>query len=110
MENKKITYYIDGEKHIIKARIYDTIGKKFRGLMFKRNSPALLFIFNKTKKLEIHSFFCKPFRAIWLDDKMSATRVLDVKTWLPNISGKGKYLLEIPLSLIDSKSSSINQS
>ncbi len=98
MTFKKITYYIDGKKKTIEAKLCDTPVKKFMGLMFKKNSPPLLFVFNKNKKLSIHSFFCKPFRAIWLDEKMHATKFTDVKKWKPNFSGKGKYLLEIPVT------------
>ncbi|MCK4649642.1 DUF192 domain-containing protein [Candidatus Pacearchaeota archaeon] len=92
-----VVYYIDGKKRTIKAKICDTPTKKFIGLMFQKNSPPLLFVFNKNKTLSIHSLFCKPFRALFLDDKFHATKVIDVKTWKLNISGKGKYLLEIPL-------------
>ncbi len=98
---KTITYSIDGKKKTTNAKICDTILKKFTGLMFRRQSPPLLFVFNKNKTLSIHSLFCKPFKAIWLDDKMSTTKITDVKKWKLNISGKGKYLLEIPLKAND---------
>ena len=94
---KKITYYIKNKKHVIKAKPLTTIFQKTRGLMFKSNSPPLFFVFNKNKTLSIHSFFCKPFRAIWLNDKMQAIKIVNVKNWKFNISGKGKYLLEIPI-------------
>ncbi|MFH1238404.1 MAG: hypothetical protein V1491_03130 [archaeon] len=93
---KKITYFVNGKKKNINVKNCDTLLKKFLGLMFKKNSPPLLFVFNKTKILSIHSLFCKPFIAIWLDEKMCSTKVVDVKNWKLNISGKGKYLLEIP--------------
>lgn len=96
MELKKITYFIDGKNKTIKVKLCDTPLKKFMGLMFKRNSPPLLFVFNKSKKLAIHSFFCKPFRAIWLDEKMQTTKFIDVERWKPNFSGRGKYILEVP--------------
>ena len=98
MKLKTITYYIEGKKKTIEVKLCDTPTKKFMGLMFKKNSSPLLFIFNKNKKLSIHSFFCKPFRAIWLDEKMHSTKFIDVKKWKPNFSGKGKYLLEIPVT------------
>ena len=93
---KNITYFIEGKKKKINIKICDTLLKKFIGLMFRRNSPPLLFVFNKEKQLSIHSIFCKPFTAIWLDDKMCATQITKVKNWKTNISGRGKYLLEIP--------------
>jgi len=91
-------YFIDGKPKKIKVKICNTILSKATGLMFRRQSPPLLFVFSKNKTLSIHSFFCKPFKAIWLDDGMHATKIIDVKNWKLNISGKGKYLLEIPIT------------
>lgn len=91
------TYYLNNKKQSIRVKECRSIWSKFSGLMFKKNSPPLLFIFNKEKTLSIHSFFCKPFRAIWLDKKRKSTKSVDILTWRPNISGSGKYLLEIPL-------------
>ncbi len=108
MALKSITYFIEGEKKKIKVKICSTILEKASGLMFKKNSPPLLFVFNKNKIIQIHSFFCKPFKAIWLDDEMHATKIIDVDNWKLNISGKGKFLLEIPTSLKNNKLSSIN--
>lgn len=102
----KITYYIKDKKNSIEAEICDTPWKKFKGLMFRKNSPPLFFTFDKEINLSIHSFFCKPFKAIWLDKNMISTRVVVVKRWLPSIKGKGKYLLEIPLSFENNKLSS----
>jgi uncharacterized membrane protein (UPF0127 family) len=98
---REITYFVDGEKKIIKAEICDTLIKKFVGLMFRKKSLPLLFIFNKNKTLSIDSFFCRPFRAIWLDDKFQATKIIDVETWRLYISGHGKYLLEIPFTTMN---------
>ena len=96
MALKQITYYINNKPHKIKAKPLTTIIQKATGLMFRNKSPPLLFIFNKNKTISIHSLFCKPFKAIWLDDKMQTTKVTNVNNWKLNISGKGKYLLEIP--------------
>ena len=98
MVMKTIEYSIDGKKDKIEAELCDNIFKKFSGLMFRKNSPPLLFVFNKSKNLSIHSFFCKPFRAVWLNEKMEATKIVDVKDWKIDISGKGKFLLEVPIS------------
>jgi len=95
MALKKITYFVEGKKKEIGAKLCDTPLKKFSGLMFRKNSPPLLFVFNKYKRFSIHSLFCKPFTAIWLDDKMHSTQVLEIDNWRTNIVGKGKYLLEI---------------
>jgi len=93
---KEITYTIDGKKKRIKAKIMSSLIEKAKGLMFKKTSPPLLFVFSKEKKLSIHSLFCRPFKAIWLDKNMKVTKFIDVKDWRLSITGYGKYLLEIP--------------
>ena len=92
-------YYNKSKKTKISLEVCDTIWKKFKGLMFRKNSPPLLFLFNKEKTLSIHSFFCKPFIAIWLDDKKNVTKILEIKKLGINFSGRGKYLLEVPISI-----------
>lgn len=93
---KEITYFTEDKKKKINVKICDTLLKKFTGLMFRQNSPPLLFVFSKNKRLSIHSWFCKPFTAIWLDDKMNSTEIIEINNWKTNVVGKGKYLLEIP--------------
>ena len=39
--------------------------QKGTGLMFRKKSKPLLFIFNKEVNEGIHSFFCVPFVCIW---------------------------------------------
>jgi len=94
---KNFTYYRKNKKISIKVEVCDTIWKKFSGLMFRKNSLPLLFTFKKEKNLSIHSFFCKPFQAIWIDDKLQITQEKDIYNWRPFINGRGKYLLEIPI-------------
>jgi len=91
------TYKVGQTEKLTNVKPLTTILQKTRGLMFKSQSPPLLFIFNKEKTLSIHSFFCKPFIAIWLDKNKKATKVEKVTNWRLNISGRGKYLLEIPI-------------
>jgi len=98
---EEITYFIEGKKRNIKVKICKTPMEKFIGLMFKKSSPPLLFVFNKEKNLKIHSFFCKPFKGVWLDSKMKSTKIIDIKKWKINFSGRGKYLLEIPKTTIE---------
>jgi uncharacterized membrane protein (UPF0127 family) len=98
MKLQNFTYYSKNKKIKIKIEVCDTIWKKFSGLMFRKNSPPLLFVFNRNQNLTIHSFFCKPFKAIWLDDKKRITQEKDIYNWRLHFSGKGKYLLEIPSS------------
>ncbi len=93
---KEIEYFNKGKKIKIKVKICKSYWSKFLGLMFRKNSPPLLFIFKKEIKLNIHSFFCKPFKALWIDKNMNVRKVIDGKPWKLNYSGIGKYLLEIP--------------
>jgi uncharacterized membrane protein (UPF0127 family) len=93
---KDITFSINGKKYTLNVRPCKTLLSKFRGLMFNSNPLNLLFMFNKEKTLSIHSFFCKPFIAIWLDKDFIVTKLEEVKKTKINISGKGKYLIEIP--------------
>ena len=67
------------------------------GLMFGLRKKPLLFIFKKPTRQLIHSFFCRPFVAIWFD----GDRVVDVRLvneWKCFIRPKSKFdkLLEIP--------------
>lgn len=73
--------------------------QKMQGLMFRRKSKPLLFVFKNRKIRAIHSFFCKPFIAIWFDEN----RIVDsklVKSWRVSVKPKKKFdkLLEIPSS------------
>ncbi|MDH3352999.1 MAG: hypothetical protein OEL87_00950 [Nanoarchaeota archaeon] len=106
MKLKKITYFVDGKKKTANAKILKNPLEKAVGLMFQKNSPPLLFVSKKFQWNPITSLFCKPFKAIWLDEKMKATKVVDVKNWKLNISGHGKFLLEIPKILNNNKSPS----
>jgi len=90
-------YYRNKKKFTIKVKPCISIWSKISGLMFKKSSPPLLFILNKNQSLTIHSFFCKPFKAIWIDDKLQITKEEVVKPWKPFITGYGKYLIEIPV-------------
>lgn len=68
------------------------------GLMFRKNSPALLFDLGEQKDFSITSVFCEPFIAYFLDDKKKVIKKIIVSNWKLKIKGKGKYLLEVPLS------------
>jgi uncharacterized membrane protein (UPF0127 family) len=80
--------------------------------MFRQTSPALVFLFEKNQNISIHSFFCKPFKAIWLDENKKVVKILEIKKWKPHFSAHGKYLLEIPLrreiNLFDKKKKHLN--
>jgi uncharacterized membrane protein (UPF0127 family) len=92
---ESLTYYDKGKKTKINVQVCKSILCKFLGLMFKSKSPPLFFIFKKEKTLSIHSFFCKPFKAIWLDENKQVTKIQEIKNYKLNISGRGKYLLEV---------------
>lgn len=91
---------------IIDAEICDTLLKRSRGLMFRKNPKPLFFVFKKLTTQPIHSFFCKPFMAIWLNEG----RVVDEKIVRPyKLSIKARapftHLVEIPLEEGDNEKS-----
>jgi len=73
---------------------------KFIGLMFKpKNTEALLFEFSKPISIKIHSLFCKPFLAIWLDEnnKIIEVKIIDkIGTYKPK--KQFSKILEVPLN------------
>ncbi len=71
---------------------------KFSGLMFRKNSPALLFEFGRGRQA-IHSLFCEPFIAVWiLEGKVVEYRIID--KWLLSIAPSSEFdkLIVIPLN------------
>ncbi len=91
---EQFEFFLDGKKIKLEVKVCRSIWSKFSGLMFRRESPPLLFVFNREKKLEIHSLFCKPFIAVWIDENLRATKIEKIAKF-GNFSGRGKYLLEI---------------
>ncbi len=71
---------------------------KYTGLMFRKNSPALLFEFG-SGRMAIHSFFCRPFIAVWIS-KGKVVEYKIVRGWRPFIAPKRDFdrLIEIPLN------------
>tara|TARA_Y100000034_G_scaffold92745_1_gene112121 strand:- start:283 stop:627 length:345 start_codon:yes stop_codon:yes gene_type:complete len=68
-----------------------------QGLMFQKNPSNLLFIFKKPKEIAIHSYFCKPFIAIWLlDNKIQDIKIVEPNTFSVKPKHKFNKLLEIP--------------
>lgn len=105
----EVTYYINGKKKSVKAKVITNPFQKALGLMFQIHPKPLFFTNNLQTYNPITSIFCKPFTAIWLDEKMRATKVIEVKNWKLHISGKGKHLLEIPLLPKKSKNTKISR-
>ncbi len=71
---------------------------KYLGLMFKGESSALLFEFKFPGKYGIHSYFCRPFLAIWLN----GNKIVEYKLVAPNSIVKPEdefdQLVEIPFN------------
>lgn len=70
-----------------------------RGLIFRKKSKPLLFMFGKQTKQAIHSLFCIPFIAVWFN----GDNVMDIKIvepWKISVFPCGKFnrLLEIPIN------------
>ena len=94
MKLKQFTYTDEkNKKQTIKVK---QVSVSSTGLMFRTNSPPLLFDMKFDQTFSIHSLFCKPFSAIWLDDKKQIVKFIDVEPWRLNLRGEGRYLLEIP--------------
>ncbi len=94
---QNFTYLSNNKKKTIEVEVCKSLWSKLSGLMFRKESPPLLFVFNKEKQLNIHSFFCKPFVAIWLNKNKEIIKKKHVSPWNSCVSGRGKYLLEIPI-------------
>jgi len=99
MDKIKFKFDYKGKKIEINAGECKTLFQKFRGLMFRKSPFPLLFYFNKTTRESIHSFFCKPFYAIWFLDNNIVDEKF-IKPWVFWIQPKKKFnkLLEIPIN------------
>lgn len=97
MEFKKINLSYRGEKIKLSLREMRGINKGL-GLMAYRNN-ALLFDFNGPVFSPIHSFFCKSFVAIWLDEKGAIVDIKIVKPWRLSVAPDESFskLIEIPI-------------
>ena len=84
------------KKFNLKVAICDNLFSQARGLMFRKKSLPLLFIFKKAKRRAIHSFFCKPFIAIWFNGS-KIIKIKDIKKPKFHILPDDKFnkLLEI---------------
>lgn len=94
---KKFNFKVRGKDFSIEVKECRNILSKGTGLMFRKNSSPLLFIFNKPVKEAIHSFFCVPFMAIWFN-KGKAIDIKYVEPWKIRIVPFGKFdrMLEVP--------------
>jgi uncharacterized membrane protein (UPF0127 family) len=94
----------NGKEINLDVKVCDNVFSQARGLTFKKKSLPLLFVFKKLNRMKIHSFFCKPFIAIWFNGE----DVVDLKVVRKSrfsIRPKEKFdkLLEIPANDIHFK-------
>lgn len=90
-------FMIDKKKFVLEVKECKSIFSQMSGLMFRKKSPPLLFVFNRPTKISIHSFFCVPFVAVWINGK----NVVDIKIvhpWKHRINPEKEFdkLLEVP--------------
>jgi len=99
---QKISFDYRGKKFSFDAKIcrfFDTI----LGLMFKsrKNAQALLFKFDKSSRITIHSFFVFfPFVVAWFDSKGKIIEIRKIKPFTPFVSIKKPHsmIIEIPIN------------
>jgi len=72
---------------------------KFIGLMFKNKEKAEALLFENINNKSIHSLFCHPFLAIWLNDGKITEYKLITK-WNFSIKPEKNFnkLIEIPIN------------
>ncbi len=94
------------EKIKVKIELADTMLKKLKGLMFRKNlNHALVFILNKKTRIgaSIHSFFVFfPFDIIWLDNEKIVDLKEKVKPFTFNITPEkpSNIFIELPAGTI----------
>ena len=94
---KKLKFNYRGKKIELDAKICLDVFSQGLGLMFGFRRKPLLFVWKKSSLRKIHSFFCKPFVAIWF----LGNEIIDVKIindWKFSIKPREKFdrLLEVP--------------
>ena len=90
--------YVRGRKILLNCEIADNFLERAKGIMFKRSFNPLLFVFDHKQKISIHSFFCPPFIAIFLDEKKRAVQIEEIKPFSLFTSKQAKYLIEVPIN------------
>jgi len=78
MKKATFRFKYKNKKINLKVNICNNTFSQARGLMFRKKSLPLLFIFKTTKKRAIHSFFCEPFIAIWFNEN-KIIKIKDIK-------------------------------
>jgi uncharacterized membrane protein (UPF0127 family) len=99
MKSCLIKFKIKDKEFKIKAKKCDNIFSQISGLMFRKKSLPLLFIFRKPKLISIHSFFCVPFVAIWFsEDKIIKTKIVSPNSFSIKPEKYFNKILEIPIN------------
>ena len=97
-----ISFNYKGKKFSFNAKICGFFDMA-KGLMFKsrKNAQALLFEFDKSSRITIHSLFVFfPFVAVWIDSEGKIIEVRKIKPFIPFVSIRKPYskLVEIPIN------------
>lgn len=83
----------------IRCHVLRTFAEQLRGLMFSRNADVpLLFVLPEPRRFAIHSMFCPPFDAVFLDAERKVIDVFAVRStrfWIQP-RREALYLIEGP--------------
>ncbi len=96
VKKARVGFNYKGRKIFLEARLMENVNKML-GLMVYED--ILLFRFSRGRRA-IHSFFCKPFVAVWfLEGKVIEIR--KINSWDASISPSRDFdtLIEIPINL-----------
>jgi uncharacterized membrane protein (UPF0127 family) len=95
----KFLFNHKGKRFNIEVNECRTVLERVHGLMFRRKSRPLLFLFNGEIREGIHSFFCVPFIAIWFN-KSKIIEAKLVNPWRFYVVPRKSFdkLLEIPIN------------
>tara|TARA_Y100000310_G_scaffold254993_1_gene262221 strand:- start:114 stop:494 length:381 start_codon:yes stop_codon:yes gene_type:complete len=95
----KFKFNLRNKEILMEVERCESFWSKTRGLMFRNKLRPLLFVLRSPRRFSIHSFFCKPFIAIWLL-KGEIVDVKIVKPWTLRVLPKKQAdaLLEIPFN------------
>ena len=80
----------------MKPKICKSFFSKLKGKMFSFSKEPLLFVFDRERRISIHTFFCfMPLEVRWLDRNRKIVKKCIMKPCSVQ-SGRGKYILETP--------------
>jgi uncharacterized membrane protein (UPF0127 family) len=93
----KFNFRIKGKRYDIEVKVCENMFQKMSGLMFRKRSKPLLFVYDKLTYEPIHSFFCVKFVIIWFNGDDIVDMKL-VRPWKLSVLPKNKFdkFLEIP--------------